>query len=106
MDLPNVLKSSNYLNFIKIRGGGGGSRTYSGSYSHKGLQRFTECLPNFEAYLPKSELSLTESDSNIPLLTFSLTWRMAMIKIPTEFNLYRYFYHGLTKHKYIRVSIR
>ncbi len=29
-----------------VNGGGGGSRTYVGPYSHKGLQRFTECLPN------------------------------------------------------------
>jgi hypothetical protein len=27
-------------------GGGGGSRTYVGPYSHKGLQRLTECLLN------------------------------------------------------------
>ena len=70
-------------------GGGGGSRTYVGLYSHKGLQRFTECLLNFEAYVYKTELSLTESDSNISLSAFLLTWRMAMIKLPTESYLYR-----------------
>jgi hypothetical protein len=73
------------LNF----GGGGVSRTYVGLYSHKGLQRFTECLLNFEAYVYKTELSPTESDSNIPLFAFFLTGRMTMIKIPTESNLYR-----------------
>ena len=69
-------------------GGGGGSRTYSGPYNHKGLQGFTECLLNFEV-MYKSALSLTESDSNISLSAFLLTWRMAMIKLPTESYLYR-----------------
>jgi hypothetical protein len=32
--------------YYKYSGGGGGSRTYGGPYSHKGLQGFTECLLN------------------------------------------------------------
>jgi hypothetical protein len=44
--LPNELKNLNQLILLVIFGGGGGSRTYGGPYSHKGLQRFTECLPN------------------------------------------------------------
>jgi hypothetical protein len=47
--LNNILSFEiihNKLYLLCINGGGGGSRTYGGPYSHKGLQRFTECLPN------------------------------------------------------------
>ena len=48
-----------FISFRAKDGGGGGSRTYIGPYSHKGLQQFTECLLNI--YSDRNRSICTES---------------------------------------------
>jgi len=52
-----ALSKDNTLNILIKNGGDGGSRTYSGPYSHKGLQRFTECLLNVQGIITETSLA-------------------------------------------------